>query len=52
MKSKGDKLDVDKLVTVLVDLCKLRNAVKNGVKKMYIMLKYKILKMKYLILPI
>ena len=33
MKSKGDKLDVDKLVTVLVDLCKLSNAVKNGVKK-------------------
>ena len=33
MKDKVDKLDVDKLVTVSVDLSKLYNVVKNYVKK-------------------
>ena len=50
-KSKVDKLDVDKLVPVPVDLSKLSDVVKNDVvKKMYIMLRLKILKIKYLIL--
>ena len=31
MKSKADKLDVDKLVPLPVDLSKLRNVVKNDV---------------------
>ena len=41
MKSKVDKLDVDKLVAVLVDLSKLSSVVKNDMsfKKMYIMLR-------------
>ena len=51
MKSKVDKLDVDKLVRVPVDLSKLSDVVENGVvKKMYIMLRSKVLKIKYLIL--
>ena len=51
LKSKVDKLDVDKLVPVPVDLSKLSDVVKNDVvKKMYIMLRLKILKIKYLIL--
>ena len=51
MKSKVDKLDVDKLVPVPVDLTKLSHVVKNNVvKKMYIMLRSKTLKIKYLIL--
>ena len=33
LKSKVDKLDVDKLIPVPVDLSKLRNVVKNDVKK-------------------
>ena len=33
MKSKSDKLDIDKLVPVLVDLIKLSDAVKNDVRK-------------------
>ena len=33
MKSKIDKLDVDKLVTVPVDLSKLSDAIKNDVVK-------------------
>ena len=33
LKSKVDKLDVDKLVPVPVDLSKLSDAVKNGVAK-------------------
>ena len=33
LKSKVDKLDVDKLVPVLVDLSKLSEAVKNDVVK-------------------
>ena len=33
MKSKVDRLDVDKLVPVLVDLSKLSDAVKNDVAK-------------------
>ena len=40
LKSKGDKLDVDKLVPVPAD----------ALKVMYIMLRSKILKIKYLIL--
>ena len=51
MKNKVDKLDVDKLVPVPVDLSKLSDVVKNDVvKKMYIMLRLKILKIKYPIL--
>ena len=54
LKSKVDKLDVDKLLPVPTDLSKLSDVVKNYVaKKMYIMLRSKILKtkkMKYLIL--
>ena len=51
LKSKVDKLDVDKLVPVPVDLTKLSHVVKNNVvKKMYIMLRSKTLKIKYLIL--
>ena len=42
MKSKVDKLDVDKLVPVPVDWSKLNDVVKNNaVKKMYIMLRSK-----------
>ena len=33
MKSKVDKLDVDKLLPVLVNLSKLRDVIKNGVVK-------------------
>ena len=51
LKSKVDKLDVDKLVPVPVDLSKLSDVVKMMLlKKMYIMLRSKILKIKYLIL--
>ena len=51
LKSKVDKLDVDTLVPVPVDLSKLSDVVKTmSLKKMYIMLKQKILKIKYLIL--
>ena len=40
MESKVDKLDVDKLVHVPVDLYKLSDVVKNdGVKKMHIILR-------------
>ena len=40
MKSKVDKLDVDKLVPVPVDLSKLSEVVKKMLlKKMYIMLR-------------
>ena len=52
LKSKVDKLDVDKLLPVDVDFSKLSDIV-NGVvkkKKMYVMLRSKILKIKYLIL--
>ena len=49
LKSKVHKLDVDKLAPVPVDLSKLRDVVKgNIVKKMHIMLRSKILKVKYL----
>ena len=52
MRSKVDKLDVDKLVPVPVDLSELSGAVKSDVvKNMYIMLRSKTLKIKYLILP-
>ena len=51
LKSKVDKLDVDKLVPVPVDLSKLSYVVKNNVvKKMFIMLRSKILMTKYMIL--
>ena len=51
LKSKADKLDVDKLARVPVDLSKLRDVVKMMLlKKMYIMLRSKILKKKYLTL--
>ena len=36
MKSKVDRLVVDKLVTVLVDLSKLSNVVKNDIVKKYV----------------
>ena len=50
-KSNVDKLDIDKLVPVPVYLSKLSDVVKMMLlKKMYIMLKSKILKIKYLIL--
>ena len=53
MKSKVDKLDIDKKEPVLVNLSKLSDAVKNDiVKKMYITLRSKILKIKYPILLI
>ena len=48
---KVDKLDFDKLVLILVDLSELIDAVKNDVvKKNDMMLKWKMLKMKCLIL--
>ena len=51
MRNKVDKLDVDKLVSVLVDLSILSDIVHSDVvKKMYIILRSKILKTKYLIL--
>ena len=50
-KNKVDKLDVDKLVPTPVDLCKLSDAVKIMLlKKMYLMLRSKILKITSLIL--
>ena len=49
LKSKVHELDVHKLVPVPIDLSKLSEVVKNdAVKKMYIMLRLKILKIKYL----
>ena len=36
MKSKGDKLDFDKLIPVAVDLSKLSNVVKNDVVKKHV----------------
>ena len=51
MKIKVDKLDVDKLVPAVVDLSKLSDVVKMMLlKKMYITVRLKILKAKYLIL--
>ena len=51
LKSKVDKLNVDKLVPVPNDLSRLTDVVKNDdVEKMYIMLTSKILKIKYLTL--
>ena len=35
LKSEIDKLDIDKLVSIPVDLSKLSDVVKNDVKKMY-----------------
>ena len=51
LKRKVDKLDVDELVPVPVGLSKLNDEIKNDVvKKMYIMLRSKLLRIKYLIL--
>ena len=51
LKIKVDKLDLDKLVPAPIDLSKLSDVVKMMLlKKMYIMLRSKILKIKYLIL--
>ena len=51
LKSKVDKLDVSKLVPATVDLSKLNDVVKNDVvKKMYIILRLKIWKIKYMTL--
>ena len=52
LKSKVNKLDVDGLISVPVDLSKLSDVVKNDVVKKDIMLIWKILKIKYLILLI
>ena len=35
LKTEVDKLDIDKLVSVTVDLSKLSDVVKNDVKKLY-----------------
>ena len=52
LKSKVDKLDIHELVPVPVDLSKLSDVVKNEVvKKIHVILRSKILKIKYLILP-
>ena len=51
MKSKADKLDVDKSVTVPVNLSKISDPVKNDVvKQMYMIIRSNMLKIKYLIL--
>ena len=51
MKSKVDKLDVDKLIPAAGDISKLSDYGKMMLlKKMYIMLRSKTLKIKYLIL--
>ena len=52
LKSKVDKLDIGKLVSVPVDLSKLSDVVKNNVvkKRLKIMIRSKILSIKYLIL--
>ena len=50
LKSKVDELDADKLVPVPVDLSKRSDVAKMLLKKMYIMLRLKILKIKYLTL--
>ena len=51
VKSKMNKLNVDKLVLVPTDVAKLSDVVKMMLlKKIYIMLKLKIFKIKYLIL--
>ena len=50
LKSKVNILNADKLVSVPVDLSKLSDVVKNHVvKKMYIMLRSKILNVQFLI---
>ena len=51
LKSKADKLDVDTFVPVPVDLSKLSDIVKMMLlKKMYVILRSKTLKIKYPIL--
>ena len=53
LESKVDKLDIGKLETTPVDLSKLSNLVKKDMmllKRLNIMLRSKILKIKYLIL--
>ena len=52
LKTEVDKLDIDKLVAVPVDLSKITNVVKNEVvKKTEYNAKIKIFNIKYLILP-
>ena len=51
LKNKLDKLDADKLVLLPVHLSELSDVVKNDLlKDMYIILRTKILKIKYMIL--
>ena len=51
LKSKETELDVDKLIPVPVDLSKVSDVVKMTLlRKTYIMLRLKILKIKYLVL--
>ena len=51
LRSKADKLDVDKIVAAPVYLSKLSDVVKNDVVEKHVnMLRSKILKVKYLIL--
>ena len=52
LKSNVDKLDADKFVPVPVDLSKLSDVVKMMLlKKMYLILREKVLKIQHLILP-
>ena len=52
LKTEVDKLDIDKLVAVPIDLSKITNVVKNEVvKKTEYNAKIKIFNIKYLILP-
>ena len=51
LKSKVDKLDIEKLETTPVDISNLSKCSENDVaKKMHIMLRSKILKINYLLL--
>ena len=50
LKSKVDKSNADDLVPVPADLHKLKDVIKNVIKKMYIMLRAKILNTKYVML--
>ena len=46
LKTKVEKLDIDKLITVPVDISKLRDVVKNNVKKDVYSAKIKNIKIK------
>ena len=50
LKSKVDKLDVDKVIPVPVDLSKLSDVIKTDVVKKDVYQKYKNIKLKYLTL--